>query len=192
MDKHAHNECSVENRFSSFPEQYNSTESRDIRDGSTFCNVGSKIIEYMPKTNFAYIRKKNSDKKWVVWGTSAMPMFLDFKPNKSDPHYMTSDLKLAQSTGLNLTNDSFIFFESDSKDECESFISYLYTRLIRFLISCAIGSYKAWNKSETFRFIPAPPSGKFDHIYTDEELYKAFKLPQKYIDLIEAVIKERK
>lgn len=43
-----------------------------------------------------------------------------------------------------------------------------------------------------FRFVPAPPSGKFDHIYTDAELYKAFNLPQKYIDVIEAVIKERK
>lgn len=34
--------------------------------------------------------------------------------------------------------------------------------------------------------------GKFDHIYTDEELYKTWNLPQKYIDVIEAVIKERK
>ena len=31
-----------------------------------------------------------------------------------------------------------------------------------------------------------------DSIYTDEELYKAFNLPQKYIDIIESVIKERK
>ena len=43
-----------------------------------------------------------------------------------------------------------------------------------------------------FRFVPAPPSGKFDHIYTDTELYKAFNLPQKYIEVIESVIKERK
>ena len=192
IDKDIHNECSVENRFSSFPEHYNSTESRDIQNGRTLCNVGNKIIEYMPKTKFSYIRKKFSDKEWVVWGTSAMPMFLDFKPNKSDSHYMTSDLKLTQSKGLNLSNDSFIFFESDSKNECESFISYMYTKLVRFLISCAIGSYKAWNKSETFRFVPAPPAGKFDHIYTDDELCKAFNLPQKYIDVIDAIVKERK
>ena len=43
-----------------------------------------------------------------------------------------------------------------------------------------------------FRFDPAPLSGKFEHIYTDEELYKASKLPQKYIDVIESLIKERK
>jgi len=52
-----------------------------------------------------------------------------------------------------------------------------------------------------FRFVPSPMvldeqgnrvPGKFDHIYTDEELYKTWNLPQKYIDVIEAVIKERK
>ena len=46
--------------------------------------------------------------------------------------------------------------------------------------------------SHVFRFVPAPPTGKFDHIYTDKELYKDFNLPQKYIDVIEAVVKERK
>lgn len=192
MDKKKHDECLVENRFSCFPEYYNTVESRDISNGNTLCNTGNQIIKYIPNTTFSYVRKKVSDKKWVVWGTSAMPMFLDFKPNSKEQHYMTSDLKLAPSAGLELSSDSFIFFESDDKSECESFISYLYTKLVRFLISCAIGTYKAWNKNETFRFVPAPPSGKFDHIYTDQELYKAFNLPQKYIDVIEAVIKERK
>ena len=184
MDKHMHSECTIENKFRCFPEYYNSVENRDITNGSTLCNVGNQIVSYIPKTAFNYIRKKSSDKKWIVWGTTAMPMFLDFKPNSKEQHYMTSDLKLELSNALELSSDSFIFFESDSKRECESFISYLYTKIVRFLISCAIGSYKAWNKSETFRFVPAPPSGKFDHIYTDEELYKAFNLPQKYIDVI--------
>ena len=46
--------------------------------------------------------------------------------------------------------------------------------------------------NDYFRFVPAPPSGKFDHIYNDQELYDTFNLPQKYRDVIEAVIKERK
>jgi len=37
-----------------------------------------------------------------------------------------------------------------------------------------------------------PPTGDFDHIYTDEELYNYYKLPQKYREVIEAVIKDRK
>ena len=33
--------------------------------------------------------------------------------------------------------------------------------------------------------------GEFDHIYTDDELYKTWNIPQKYIEVIEAVVKER-
>ena len=104
------------------------------------------------------------------------------------PHYMLSDLKLMSSKGLNLSADSFIFFESDNIDECKSFISYMYTKLVRFLISCNVGLYKGWNKKETFKFVPDAPLG-YNHLYTDEELYKVFNLPQKYIDVIESVIK---
>ena len=39
-----------------------------------------------------------------------------------------------------------------------------------------------WNSDTDFAY----------HIYTDQELYEAFNLPQKYIDIIESVIKERK
>ena len=203
VDKDIHDKCSVENRFSSFPEIYNGIESRTLLDGITLCNFGKRVIDCIDYSNgvFEYIRKNESKKNWVVWGTAAMPMFLDYKPGSNTPHYMLSDLKVADPKTLKLSNDSFIFFESDSKQECESFVSYLYTRLVRFLISCNIGLYKGWNKPSTFKYVPAPTvldangnrvPGKFDHIYTDEELYKTFNIPQEYIDALGAVIKERK
>ena len=203
VDRDIHDKCSVENRFSSFPEIYNGIESRTLLDGITLCNFGKHVIDYIDYSNgvFEYIRKNESKKNWVVWGTAAMPMFLDYKPGSNTPHYMLSDLKIADPKTLKLSNDSFIFFESDSKQECESFVSYLYTRLVRFLISCNIGLYKGWNKPSTFKYVPAPTvldangnrvPGKFDHIYTDEELYKTFNIPQEYIDAIGVVIKERK
>ena len=202
-DRDIHDKCSVENRFSSFPEIYNGIESRTLLDGITLCNFGKHVIDCIDYSNgvFKYIRKNESKKNWVVWGTAAMPMFLDYKPGSNTPHYMLSDLKVADPKTLKLSNDSFIFFESDSKQECESFVSYLYTRLVRFLISCNIGLYKGWNKPSTFKYVPAPTvldangnrvPGKFDHIYTDEELYKTFNIPQEYIDALGAVIKERK
>lgn len=43
---------------------------------------------------------------------------------------------------------------------------------------------------ETWRFVPDP--GAFDHIFTDEELYKKYNLTDDEIKLIESVIKERK
>lgn len=89
------------------------------------------------------------------------------------------------------TGLSRVIFESDSRQECESFVSWINTRFTRFFILTNISKLTVLD-DYCFRFVPAPPSGKFDHIYTDEELYKAFNLPQKYIDIIEAVIKERK
>ena len=83
-------------------------------------------------------------------------------------------------------------FSSDNKSECESFVSWLNTKFTRFFVAINISKLTGILTDDCFRFVPAPPSGKFDHIYTDEELYKAFNLPQKYIDVIEAVIKERK
>lgn len=59
-------------------------------------------------------------------------------------------------------------------------------------MACNISKLTGILTNDYFRFVQAPPTGKFDHIYTDEELYKVFNLPQKYIDVIESVIKERK
>lgn len=83
-------------------------------------------------------------------------------------------------------------FTSDSREECENFVSWLNTKFTRFFVAINISKLTGIINNDSFRFVPAPPSGKFDHIYTDEELYKAFNLPQKYIDIIEAVVKERK
>ncbi len=82
-------------------------------------------------------------------------------------------------------------FTSDNINECKSFYSWFDTKFVRFFVLINISSLTIINDN-TFRFVPAPPSGRFDHIYTDEELYKVFNLPQKYIDVIESIIKERK
>lgn len=121
MDKCIHEQCVVTNEFSSFPEHYNSTIRRSIQDGFTLCNTGASVIDCIDYANgkFRYLRKKSSNKKWVVWGTAAMPMYLQYTPKLSTPQYMTSDLKINQSENLRLSADSFIFFESDCKGECE-------------------------------------------------------------------------
>ena len=87
--------------------------------------------------------------------------------------------------------EKIVIFTSDSRAECESYMSYVTSKMVKFLVFITLSSMRTANNN-SFRFVPAPPSGKFDHIYTDEELYKAFNLPQKYIDVIESVIKERK
>jgi hypothetical protein len=75
----------------------------------------------------------------------------------------------------------------DTKEECESFRSYMYTKLVRFLYwfaCCGTSLARVF-----FRYIPCPDA--FDHIFTDEELYKKYDLTQEQIDLIESLIKDR-
>lgn len=70
---------------------------------------------------------------------------------------------------------------------------WLNCRFTRFFVAINISKLTGIFTNDCFRFAPAaPPSGKFDHVYTDEELYEHFNLSQKYIDVIESVIKERK
>ena len=80
-------------------------------------------------------------------------------------------------------------FSSKNEDECKSFISYVDTLLIRFIlyVSCCGNSVTS---EETWRFVPAPDA--FDHIFTDKELYKKYNLTPEEIAIIESVIKERK
>ena len=89
---------------------------------------------------------------------------------------------------LNIQNE-FILFSSNNRDECFSFMSYIESKLVRFLILPSISSGSINNK-ETWRFVPDP--GPFDHIFTDAELYKKYNLTDEEINIIESVIKERK
>ena len=75
----------------------------------------------------------------------------------------------------------------DSEDECKSFISYCNTKLVAFLYY--IGTCGTTLTSEFWRFVPEPD--KFDHIFTDNELYTKYKLTSEEIEMIESVIKDR-
>lgn len=66
----------------------------------------------------------------------------------------------------------------------------LNCKFTKFFVACNISKLTGILTNDYFRFVPALPTGKFDHIYIDQELYEAFDLPQKYRDVIEAVIKE--
>lgn len=73
-------------------------------------------------------------------------------------------------------------------DEAKSMQSFFDTKLVRFLISSR--RCGQWLTSAEFELVPDP--GAFDHIFTDEELYKKYNLTDDEIKLIESVIKERK
>jgi site-specific DNA-methyltransferase (adenine-specific) len=83
-----------------------------------------------------------------------------------------------------ICNQSYIVFEVNNKDECESLLSYLNTKTVNFLLS--IRKISQHIKPNTCKWIPIIP---FDREWTDEMLYEHFNLTDDEINLIEEKMK---
>lgn len=204
LDKEFIGDCTVENKCK-HQQYFNNVRSRDISNGETLNNIGAEIVKHLRKINTTIYKQQYRlyNKKYSVVANNKYNIergiegqyqaygMISYKTGKMsvvcNPRVISTKDKEAE-----LTTADSIVYESDRKEECESFISWVNTKMVRFLVSLNISRISPVFCDYAWRFVPAPPSGKFDHIYTDEELYKEFNLPQKYIDVIESVIKERK
>lgn len=73
----------------------------------------------------------------------------------------------------------------DNKKEAESFVSYLKTRFVRFLISLRKVAQNA--ARGVYAFVP---DVRYDHAFTDVELYEKYGLNADEIEFIELHVKE--
>lgn len=204
------NNCTVQNRCN-LQTCVNSTVVRDITKQQSLWNIGNEIVEYLgkyAKYKFEYLYENEftinintqlmqsltASGAWD-WDNSCIRQSYigkgGFMFNQKGQVLVLNKTRLLRKGEKSSVSASKDVFTSDSIDECKSFYTWINSKFTRFFILINISSLTILNDN-TFRFVPAPPTGKFDHIYTDEELYKAFNLPQKYIDVIESVIKERK
>lgn len=103
------------------------------------------------------------------------------------PNYGTSPLTKLKPYQVPIGSYPIIAF-FDTEKECNSFLSYCGTKLVKLLHY--IGISATTESSDFWRFVPDP--GKFDHEFTDKELYNKYNLTSEEINLIESVIKERK
>lgn len=104
---------------------------------------------------------------------------------------------------------SFVIMKYGDKRDCESLKSFLYSKVIAFLIYCGICG--ATITKEFFRFVPNPNDWSVTYVdsphpgvVTDEKgyytyngerycsLYVRYKLSKEDIDIIESIIKARK
>ena len=74
---------------------------------------------------------------------------------------------------------SYISFENKNKSESESLLSYIKCRLPNFMLSQIKNSQDI--SEFTCKWIPLPP---LDRIWTDDEVYKYFKLTKDEIQLV--------
>lgn len=189
----------------------NKTEYVDLTSKCSLMIIGNTIVRYLGNY-IKYDIEQTVNGRYQVYISDMLPGSGFYRLSKTNmgivviSSYSIYDSNTGisyGSSGVQSGKDSSVaklVYASDELSECESFISWLYSRFTRFFIIINISTRGIFNNN-CFRFVPAPTvldangnrvPGKFDHIYTDEELYKTFNLPQEYIDVIEAVIKERK
>ena len=204
MDKDQHTKCEVYNKCKLF-DGFNSKVARNITD-STLINIGNSIVDYLGDYDRFKFSKTGLNKRYrvcantqIVLGKTSRSLLFSNENNA----LVIGILRLLDSDKSEQyeSSASQIIFASDDIDVCKSFISWLNCKFTKFFVLINISKMTGIMTDHCFRFVPAPTvldangnrvPGKFDHIYTDEELYKTFNLPQEYIDVIESVIKERK
>lgn len=201
----------IENR-AYFQPLINSIENREIALDSTLWNIGEKIVNKLkPYNKFRLNIINDEDRKQYTicvgkqWcGSRVSSGAWDMKTSKIKNEYIgkggcifnpSGNIKvLGKVIGLtsneyDTSSSSIYIFTSDSKDESLSFYSWITSKLVSFLILINLSGSIIFN-DRTLKYIPDP--GDFDHIYTDDELYKKYKLTDDEINVIESVIKERK
>ena len=142
--------------------------------------VGEKRVGYIDKMSLN--NQLDVDKYKIV--TSATYGFPFDKQNMAVGTEKINILKPKQVP----RNPSVVLKCFNTEQEALSMRSYIYSKLISFLF--VVGVTGTSFVKEFWRFVPDP--GTFDHIFTDEELYKKYNLTPEEINIIESVIKERK
>lgn len=209
LDKDMHDKIAVKN-INKTQKYYNGLEIRSIIHEETLINIGNEIVQYLGNYTSYKIQSVNKNKRYQAWTNNQLTIGgqsgrQNYLLSTSGNHNAISLSRILDSqdptSELLKTGASQCTFSSDNKKECEYFVSWLNTKFTRFFVAINISKLTGILTNHCFRFVPSPMildeqgnrvPGKFDHIYTDEELYKTWNLPQKYIDVIEAVIKERK
>lgn len=206
-----YNNITVENKCN-IKDIINSTETRSILNQESLWNIGDTIVKRIGNQKRYYINKVGIDKKYVININTQSSVMRGFSIKIQDKHgkwiinpdlvgvggaIFDQDKKIVVLGKISLIQDgldtssgtSANIFESDNIDECKSFVSWILTKFVQFLVLIGMSGLTIIN-NETWRFVPDP--GAFDHIFTDEELYAKYGLTDEEINIIESVIKEWK
>ena len=191
------NECASVKNISSRVKYFNSESSIKLRENK-YCLYSNKSVrsilnKVLHKNNFESfgVPKAIDCKQYAVesaLGASDCSGSSSFFMFSADGKILMTTPAMIVKQAINTISDNAIF-SSDNANECESFISYIDTKFVRFLI---LLRYARNSVNNNFSWEFVPKETKFDHILTDDELYKKYNLTAEEINIIESVIKERK
>lgn len=176
-------------------EYFNSVELRNISHRESLINIGNEIVEYLGNYTKFTFRPTSEHDKFQVWTNIKIPGggFATMESPRKNLFIGESYIEeYDPEIPLEHAPSLILSFSSDKLVECESFLSWLNCKFTRFFTAINTSKLTGILNNDNFRLVPAPPSGKFDHIYTDSELYESFNIPDKYINIIESIVKDRK
>ena len=177
--------------------EFNNSMTREYRCKDTLNNFGYTVInKILQVENLGFpLSKNDTNKRYYVSGSNMTGHSNGrgkigwFSTDANVQCTCKADIYDRQNNETNKSTVAYTIFSSNDRKECEYFNSYIDTKFVRALVMfgvCETGCFSDNN----WRFVPDP--GAFDHIFTDEELYKKYNLTPEEINIIESVIKERK
>lgn len=155
--------------------------STTIKPDNLSDNVNNVKIYAYPKNGYISITDVKQNKQWLskyktyiakAYGErGSFPYLVIGKPFLGEPNSCSSETYL-------------VCYPTDSKVQAENCISYLKTKLARFLILLVKNTQNA--AKGVYEFVPMQD---FNEAWTDEKLYKKYNLNQEEIDFIESMIR---
>lgn len=216
-DKNSHTGINVKNICNEVPDLINSssqlTTNKDIKKYSLI-NISDSILDKLYSSGFQQYHPKKVDELSYnfyltsQFGGSGAPTNRFFATDGKA--LVLSDYEILKMGIRPKSNTTMRLFSSDNLDECNNYLSWIYSKFVRFLLVCGM-CVRSSVSDECWRFVPNP--GSFDRIFEDKpldgytpdengeykvngvvhcSLYVKYKLTQQEIDVIESVIRERK
>lgn len=181
---------------------FNSEAYRDIKQRQSLHNIGEEIVKSLGSIESFKFKNITHNKKYEVWTGNQVNGGCGWGyADRQNPCSLVNLDGAFKCIGSSVIVDTEIgeadsrgastcVFESDNKEECQSFVSWLDTKLVRFLVASNIGKLTGILTDDYFRFVPIPFKG-FNEIYTDKEMYKHYNISEKHIEIIESIILPR-
>lgn len=193
MNKDIHSDCLIVNKCNTNKYIDNKQSIRSINDGLS-CYSDS-IVSKVGKTD--NICKEAEIKQFnymittppAIGGTKGCESFLFGKTGMLQ--CLKAGTVYTRDKAVKLPSHYKVLCSSDNLDELNSMISFVNTKLVRFLVLIGLCTQSTITP-ETWRYVPRPDKKEFNHIFTDEEMYNRYGLDDSDIEIIENTIKERK
>lgn len=165
----------------------NSIEDRKLTACTLFNNLGNSILQRIKRNE-----RHQGYKDLNVGNTYGVYTCTSYCHGgvllTSGNTLVTNKMHIKDNSTTEVKKFEACLYTSDSIEECKSFISFMDSKLVRFIIFCLISGQQV-DFENAWRYIPLPVH--FDHIYTDKELYNVYEITEEEQKLINSLIKDR-